>query len=104
MKKILLGTMIGVAVLALGACKATENCGDGCGSACSGGCETDGKAAMTASPAAFNTTCPFSGEPVKAGVTSTYNGKTVGFCCNGCKEKFEKASAADKDAMLAKVK
>jgi len=27
-----------------------------------------------------NDTCPVKGEPIKAGITSTYNGKTVGFC------------------------
>jgi len=27
-----------------------------------------------------NDTCPVKGEPIKAGITATYNGKTVGFC------------------------
>ncbi len=27
-----------------------------------------------------NDECPVKGEPVKAGITTTYNGKTVGFC------------------------
>jgi hypothetical protein len=27
-----------------------------------------------------NDVCPVKGEPVKANITSTYNGKTVGFC------------------------
>jgi len=27
-----------------------------------------------------NDTCPVKGTPIKAGITSTYNGKTVGFC------------------------
>ena len=27
-----------------------------------------------------NDTCPVKGEPVKANITTTYNGKTVGFC------------------------
>jgi hypothetical protein len=27
-----------------------------------------------------NDTCPVKGEPIKAGITTTYNGKTVGFC------------------------
>jgi len=27
-----------------------------------------------------NDTCPVKGEPIKAGITSSYNGKTVGFC------------------------
>ena len=27
-----------------------------------------------------NDTCPVKGEPIKAGITATYNGKTIGFC------------------------
>jgi hypothetical protein len=27
-----------------------------------------------------NDTCPVKGTPIKPGITSTYNGKTVGFC------------------------
>jgi hypothetical protein len=27
-----------------------------------------------------NDTCPVKGEPVKANITTTYNGKTVAFC------------------------
>ena len=27
-----------------------------------------------------NDVCPVKGEPIKAGITTTYNGKTVGFC------------------------
>lgn len=36
-----------------------------------------------------NTTCPMSGKAVKEGVTSQFNGKTVGFCCTNCKAKFD---------------
>ena len=28
----------------------------------------------------INEVCPVKGEPIKAGITTTYNGKTVGFC------------------------
>jgi hypothetical protein len=28
----------------------------------------------------INETCPVKGTPIKAGITSTYQGKTVGFC------------------------
>jgi YHS domain-containing protein len=28
-------------------------------------------------------------KPVKAGVSTKYKGKEVGFCCNNCKGKFE---------------
>ena len=36
-----------------------------------------------------NTTCPMSGKAVKEGVTSQFNGKTIGFCCTNCKAKFD---------------
>jgi len=36
-----------------------------------------------------NDTCPVKGEPIKAGITSTFKGKTVGFCCNNCKTRFD---------------
>ena len=28
----------------------------------------------------INDTCPVKGTPIKAGITTTWNGKTVGFC------------------------
>ncbi len=40
-----------------------------------------------------NKDCPVSGKPVKAGITSSHDGKTVGFCCNNCKGKFDKDPA-----------
>jgi len=36
-----------------------------------------------------NDKCPVSGAPVKPGFVSTFNNKTVGFCCNNCKGKFD---------------
>ncbi len=36
-----------------------------------------------------NTTWPMSGKAVKEGVTSQFNGKTIGFCCTNCKAKFD---------------
>ena len=36
--------------------------------------------------------CPFSGGPVKAGTELAIDGVEVGFCCNNCKGKVEKAS------------
>lgn len=37
----------------------------------------------------INSACPVSGAPIKDGFVSTFQGKTVGFCCNGCKGKFD---------------
>ncbi|MGQ9805963.1 MAG: YHS domain-containing protein [Chlorobiales bacterium] len=44
--------------------------------------------------ATFNEVCPVSGEPVSAKArTVEHEGKTYGFCCNGCDDKFKKEPA-----------
>ncbi len=46
--------------------------------------------ASFAAAAPVNTECPVKeGKPVKATLTTTHKGKEIGFCCKGCKEKFE---------------
>jgi len=40
---------------------------------------------------AVNETCPWSGEPVSADSLTLYQGRVVGFCNTGCRDKFEKA-------------
>lgn len=39
----------------------------------------------------INTVCPVSDAPVKDGFVSTFEGKSVGFCCNKCKGQFDAA-------------
>ena len=39
--------------------------------------------------------CPFSGGPVKAGTEVKIGDAEVGFCCNNCKGKVEKAAPAE---------
>ena len=71
------------------------------------GCNNDKKHAEAASDKAMvmaNTKCPYSGAPVNMSVTRPYHGKTVGFCCADCEKKWDKASDAERDAMLAKCK
>lgn len=46
-----------------------------------------------------NTRCPWSGDPVSADSLTLYQGKVVGFCNPGCRDKFEKATA-DFDAAI----
>ena len=41
-----------------------------------------------------NEVCPWSGDPVSADSLTLYQGKVVGFCNPGCRDKFEKATAA----------
>jgi hypothetical protein len=71
------------------------------------GCNQNQKqsaAASDKSATLVNTTCPYTGGPVKSTVTSEYKGQMVGFCCPGCQGRWAKASDAEKDAMLAKAK
>jgi hypothetical protein len=49
-----------------------------------------------------NETCPWSGEPVSADSLTLYNGKVVGFCNTGCRDKFEKAASAFDAAIVGK--
>ena len=77
--------------LALGACNSDKKAG----------AASDGSMAVKAD----NTMCPVGGGPVAAAVTpSTYKGKHVGFCCAGCKGKFDKMSDAEKDAKVTTMK
>jgi hypothetical protein len=47
----------------------------------------------------INANCPWSGEPVRADSLTRYNGRVVGFCNPGCRDKFEKAASAFDAAM-----
>ena len=40
-----------------------------------------------------NTRCPWSGDPVSADSLTLYQGKIVGFCNPGCRDKFEQATS-----------
>ncbi|PHR57422.1 MAG: glutathione S-transferase [Robiginitomaculum sp.] len=41
----------------------------------------------------INDICPWSGDPVSADSLTIYKGHVVGFCKQGCRDKFEKATA-----------
>jgi len=49
--------------------------------------------------AALNANCPVSGKPVDPSKTSVYEGKTIAFCCDNCKAKFD----ADPKPFLANL-
>lgn len=69
------------------------------------GCSSTEKAATTpAAPGMINSKCPYSGGPANADVTSDVEGGKLGFCCAGCKGKFDKADAKTKSDMVAKAK
>lgn len=51
-----------------------------------------------------NRNCPIMGHSVASdGGTSSWNGKTIGYCCEGCKPKFDALSDEEKVAKLAKA-
>ncbi|WP_206028501.1 HMG-box domain-containing protein [Thalassoroseus pseudoceratinae] len=50
----------------------------------------------------FNAVCPIMGSEVSADApTVEWNGKTIGFCCAGCDEKWEALSDDEKAEKLA---
>lgn len=52
---------------------------------------TQPAAAPTTKPVAVNKICPVGKEPVDPDAkTYEYNGKVIGFCCNGCLADFKK--------------
>ncbi|MCC9602506.1 hypothetical protein LOC67_18295 [Stieleria sp. JC731] len=49
-----------------------------------------------------NEYCPMMGGKVSAdGGTVEWNGKTIGFCCDGCDEKWEALTEEEKEAKFA---
>jgi uncharacterized membrane protein len=49
--------------------------------------------------APINAQCPVSGKPVDPGKTVLHDGKVIAFCCDDCKEKFQR----DPKALLSKL-
>lgn len=108
--------------LALGAfssgCANSQKCddGDGCcegGGACckeGGECKEGEKAKPAASGAAtqqsaapVNTVCPIGGHDVNPAMTVSYQGKTIAFCCDDCKQEFLGMNDKGKSDILAKA-
>ena len=51
---------------------------------------------------AVNELCPWSGDPIAADSLTLYKGQVVGFCNSGCRDKFDKATAAFDLALASK--
>ena len=77
------------------------------GSLCTLGCSTADKSdAKTGEKVTvINKTCPVEGGEVPADtkLVTSYKGKTVGFCCDGCQGKWAKMTDKERDAALAKA-
>ena len=50
-----------------------------------------------------NARCPIMGGKPNAGLTAQYDGKTIGFCCDGCQQKWAALSDEEKAEKFAKV-
>ena len=70
-------------------------------------CETTDEAESSSTQPAMgmlNTTCPMSGEPVSVDAqTVSYDGKTIGLCCNACVKPWNKKTDADKTAYITEL-
>ncbi len=54
-------------------------------------------------PEYVNANCPMMGNPVEEdGGSTEWNGQTIGFCCDGCGDKFDALDDAGKQAALDK--
>ena len=107
MRKITRAFLLGMAVstFALTGCTSTDACQDCEDPAACTDCEDPATcekcSGQAATMGAANTVCPVSGEPVDAAIqTVSFQGKEIGFCCNGCVGKFNKMTDAEKAAAL----
>ncbi|MCH2153155.1 MAG: hypothetical protein MK089_07410 [Phycisphaerales bacterium] len=102
--RIIASTFIIAALAVLGGCQsgskvASCKC-DPC--TCSSPCPCT---SAQASLGIMNDTCPMSGRPVNnESPNASWNGQSVGFCCGGCKSRFEAADDNGKSEMLANAK
>lgn len=99
MRKLTHALMLGLtaSTLALAGCKTTSSaacCADG---TCDGNCEAAGEPATMG---AMNEACPFTGRPVNAAQTVSFEGQEVGFCCANCAGKFAEMTDAEKQAAI----
>ena len=73
-------------------------------SACeSCGCSGDKAVKKVSENKTINKVCPIMGKPVNRSINSEYDGKTIGFCCQGCKDTFDKSSDAEKKKTIDKI-
>jgi len=84
--------LAGAVVIGLAGCESADN-----------GAEM-AATAPDASMGVINERCPMMGTPVSESVaTAEYKGYTIGFCCDGCPDAWERKSAEEKDEMLAQM-
>lgn len=89
-------TLLAAATLAAAGCEKSSTTNSGT----QGGAKT----AQTASMGAIsNKRCPMvPADPINPKVTTSFKGKTVGFCCPGCIEDWDRLTEDQKQARLNK--
>lgn len=65
------------------------------------GCSSAQKSTHAAAATPVNKVCPVGGHSAEGtGVTTSFQGQTVGFCCESCKDEWSKMSDANRSAKL----
>ncbi|GEM_PF-1292964 len=100
MNRILCTGLFIAALALLGGCQSTQTANvckcDPC--TCGTPCPCTAK---QASLGTMNGVCPVSGRPVGQNAPSSeWNGTQVGFCCGGCKTRFDGMTAQDQTTMM----
>lgn len=62
---------------------------------------TDSESSTESTVQFANAKCPIMGGKPKAELTAEYEGKTIGFCCDGCPQKWDALSDEEKAEKLA---
>ena len=103
MKYSLSALLLSIAALSLlPGCKTTQADGICRCNPCT--CASPCPCTKTVSLGMMNDACPMSGKPVgTASPASTWNSTTVGFCCNGCKARFDGMSDDDKTNYIGTI-
>ncbi|MBS0187264.1 MAG: hypothetical protein JSS51_04295 [Planctomycetes bacterium] len=90
-------------------CDSTASCSGDC-SDCKGDCKGDCKdagackdGAKASAAAPVNKICPLGGHDADPKITASYQGKTIAFCCDDCKQEFLGKDDSGKAAILAKA-
>jgi hypothetical protein len=64
-------------------------------------CSSTQKSKPAAAATPVNKVCPVGGHSTEGtGITASFQGKTVGFCCESCVDEWKKLSDAERSAKL----
>lgn len=99
-----LRTTFSTALLCIGALALCTACEQKQSDTTNSGTNTSGNgAAPEIVLTAINTTCPYSGKPIDPSMVVSHDSVNVGFCCKGCKAKFEMLDHDGQHQIVAKI-